>query len=432
MFTAHSKKIRRRLSLRNESGQSLIIVALAIFVVVGFAALAIDTATWYQKHHQSQVAADAAALAAANCLAYSGSGKTCTSTTDTADAIAVATTYAKNNGVTIPASDVSFDNPTYPSEITVTTPNSGRALFAGVFGITSGTQVAKSTATWKSTSSDCSSAGTGCDLIFANNSSCSGGVTLTTNGSPPTIEGGIQSEGSITSSYTGNPSWSSKPTYQTGCSGPSTSSTQTPWTSPAHTQSLPSDYPNDWPVDYRDYYPACPGYSELTDTEISCTGPSGTPSYCTEAGSSFSNPTTANQVYCAYGTGTPANPATWNGSITQNNTIAATYIGGTVSISNGGNGTVSPAPGNHLLAYAAESGSSALSVNMTGTTSLEGDMFAPFGTATVSLGGTPSGAGIFIEAFDVNFSSNGTPSAAGPADNASGQPPPAPSDALLN
>ena len=76
-------------------GQAMVIAAAAMFVVMLMAALAIDTAAGYQRRHQAQVAADAASLAAANCLADAGeTGDACTSTTDTTDAVRVATTIA--------------------------------------------------------------------------------------------------------------------------------------------------------------------------------------------------------------------------------------------------------------------------------------------------------------------------------------------------
>ena len=90
-----------------EAGQSLVILALAMVVMLGMAALGIDVATWYTEHHQTQVVADSAALAAANCLAHPNvgpSGASCSSSTDTTDATNVAIAYAAANGVTITAS----------------------------------------------------------------------------------------------------------------------------------------------------------------------------------------------------------------------------------------------------------------------------------------------------------------------------------------
>lgn len=443
-------KRRRRSLLRDESGQSIIIVALALFAVVGFTALAIDVATWYQRHHQAQVAADAAALAAANCLVYAGTtGQTCTSTTDTTDAIAVATNYAKSNGVTIPASDVSFDNATYPSVITVTTPDTSPALFAGIFGIGTTTQTAKSSATWKDTGKNCATAGIGCQLIFANDNSCSGGITIATNGTGNSaqINGGVQSNGSITlAKSTGNPTYNSVATYPAGCSGPSTTSAVAPWANPGVNDTVPKNWPNDWPVDYRDFYPPCtmpPAqgvYSPLFGY-VNCNPTTGVPSYCDQSGWSFnlSSTDTQNEIYCAYGFGPNVkkdDPSTWNGTISVTGAFMSTLIGGSVSVTNSGTGTSGPKPGNNLWIYAtqpaAPGGGPALNVNISGSGLTSGSMFAPFGTLLVTMGGTPGGAGVFLEGLDVNFTSNGTPSASGPADTSAGYPATALGDGLVN
>ena len=67
---ALSKALRRL--IRDESGQSLVVVVSAMSVLVGVAAFGLDAASWMVKHHQAQVAADAAAMAAAHCLADPG------------------------------------------------------------------------------------------------------------------------------------------------------------------------------------------------------------------------------------------------------------------------------------------------------------------------------------------------------------------------
>src|ERR1700756_3894715 len=87
---------------RGEQGQSLILMLVALTALFAFAALAIDVGQWYEKHHQAQVAADSAALAAANCLATAK----CTSTASGGDASNLATSYASSNGV--PATSVSI------------------------------------------------------------------------------------------------------------------------------------------------------------------------------------------------------------------------------------------------------------------------------------------------------------------------------------
>ncbi len=100
-----------RRARREESGQSLIIVAFAMVVVIGISAMAIDVASWYVKHHQAQVVADAAALAAANCLANPNKGPApqCTSGTDTTTATTVAQAYGTDNGVTLAPNQIHVD-----------------------------------------------------------------------------------------------------------------------------------------------------------------------------------------------------------------------------------------------------------------------------------------------------------------------------------
>lgn len=76
---------------RDEEGAVAVIVALASMALVGFVALAIDVAAWYNAERRLQTAADAAALAAAFEIA---GGKTA------AQAAALAEQEAKKNGFT--------------------------------------------------------------------------------------------------------------------------------------------------------------------------------------------------------------------------------------------------------------------------------------------------------------------------------------------
>ena len=106
-----TKRMWRRAA--DERGQSLVIVTLAMVVVLGMAAVAIDVATWYQKHHQAQVAADAAALAGANCMA-TGS---CTSSS----APGIAQSMCGNNGVATSDCNVSVNVSASTVTVTATT-----------------------------------------------------------------------------------------------------------------------------------------------------------------------------------------------------------------------------------------------------------------------------------------------------------------------
>jgi Flp pilus assembly protein TadG len=126
---AQASGTSRRLALRGQDGQSLVLVILAMVLLMAMAALAVDVSEWYQKRHQAQVSADASALAAASCLAR----HVCTSASASGDAGMTATTYAKSNGVTIPSGDISFDSTN--DRVTVTTATAAPITFAGLFSL---------------------------------------------------------------------------------------------------------------------------------------------------------------------------------------------------------------------------------------------------------------------------------------------------------
>lgn len=128
-------------ALRGERGQSLVMVVLCMFLIILIAAFAIDLAQWYQKHHQAQVSADAAALAAANCLAHG----VCTNTSSTGDAATTATTIASQNQVPVSGS-VTISN----NQVTVTTASAAPVEFGSMFGLNP-TASARAVAAWKTT-----------------------------------------------------------------------------------------------------------------------------------------------------------------------------------------------------------------------------------------------------------------------------------------
>ena len=65
---------------RSDKGQVLVLVALAIFVLLGLAALGIDVGFMYSVRHELQRSADAGALAGASAMKFSG--KDCNDTTN--------------------------------------------------------------------------------------------------------------------------------------------------------------------------------------------------------------------------------------------------------------------------------------------------------------------------------------------------------------
>jgi Flp pilus assembly protein TadG len=349
----------------DESGQSLVIVALSMTVVIAIAAFAIDVGTWYAKHHQAQVAADAAALAAANCLANSGSGKTCTSTSDVTDAQNVAVTYAADNGITITTSQVNVD--TANDTVSVQASPAAPAFFANLFGIHSSTQTANSEAGWTagSSSSACTSPSSGqCAAIYAGNTACSGsGISLQLGsgaGFGVTVEGGVHSEGQanlVNAGFT----WAAGSTFTvtnscyTGSNAPNFSGKQS---------TVVASEP--WPINYG----AAPYFSACTTNCTTVSGVPNVPPYCTQATTSTSGyvfqtinpgqsnaspePPGANQVYCSIGTGNSKDPSTWNGTFqflialpvgTQNGNQSSctsfqvdTFIGGNMTFPGTGNG----------------------------------------------------------------------------------------------
>lgn len=426
--TQKASPSRRRSLLRDESGQSLVVVVIAMFTIIAFAAMAIDLSAWYQKHHQAQVAADSAALAAANCEA---SGK-CNDATATQTAVSYAAT---NSGVTIPSNDVTIANKT----VTVTTPLPAPSFFAaavsGAFGNTKQTAVAK--ASWATYGTACGSGGNPrCAFIFANDNSCSGaGVTITTNGSSASLTGSVISNSNISWSSAGTPASTAYATENVNCGGANGSD----WSGKT-TYTVSPYWPNDWPINYANVYPPCG-----TGLTYQCTGPGGTPSYCTKAAANFGSASgytafsTTSQFYCAYGTSTNyKDPTTWNGTINVTSGFTAstsTFIGGTISISS--TLSLGPYSGSNLLAWAtgtADSSTtcSANAVDLEGSGNsgtISGDLFAPNGGACVNIGGNEAYSG-FIQANDVVYSSHGTDTGKGPITSSSGGDPAPPSDSL--
>jgi hypothetical protein len=113
--------MRSRLArIRCDSGQAFVFVALALFALVGMAALVIDGGSWYRAQRHLQTAADAAALAGAQELPT----KPSTATT-------VALDYAQRNYAGIPDPAVTFpDTATIDVAATATAPG----VFARIYG----------------------------------------------------------------------------------------------------------------------------------------------------------------------------------------------------------------------------------------------------------------------------------------------------------
>lgn len=106
----------------SEQGQSIVIIAVLMFVLIGISALVLDGGLGYANRRQAQNGADAGALAGADVLCGGGSE---------ADARATAKDYVVQNGGLLPAdSDIVFTD----GDITVTANVTHPTFFAGIFG----------------------------------------------------------------------------------------------------------------------------------------------------------------------------------------------------------------------------------------------------------------------------------------------------------
>ena len=426
-------RLLRRLR-SEESGQSLILVSLAMTVALGFSAISIDVAGWYQKHHEAQVVADSAALVAANCLANPGvgpAGNVCSSSTDVSDAQQVAVNYAALNGVPINAGNVTVNTST--DTVQVKASNSSPTFFAGLIGIKTTTQTANSTAGWSSgsTVTPCSQATskTLCSAIYSGDSSCSSGAGVTSGSSSDgftlNISGNIHSEGLLTLANNGSLGPVSGGAPPAVSVAGSCYTAQTMPTKDGYTATQVAS--ETWPINYAasPYFAACSTSAGTCTTSTATNGVTGSPSYCTLATTSSSGYTftdingnnqlpVSGNVYCAIGTGTVSNPATWNGTIQVESTDCSstpkkvTFIGGNVSFSNGANGGTDICYQPDLYNCLVYSTGNVADTNS--TFSWTGDIFAPDGT--IELGSTASGinassTGGMLEGLDVNLQ-NGT------------------------
>lgn len=389
---------------RDERGAVLVIAAVSMVAILGMCAFAIDVGSWYQVERQAQAAADAGALAGANDLPCATAG--CA----TADAQAYVTSNISGATATITAP---YNGSA--SEIEVTVTKVAPSFFGKLLGVNSATVSATAVAqTTQSTT--CSDPGDGCYSIFAMDSSSCGSFLsphydLTLSGLGMTIYGAIHSNGSANSglavlsrfgpstySTASGCSWS--PGLNTFASGPSAEA-------PIST----------WPANYTTDFPACGAGS------APCTGPGGTPSFCTAYSTAATwsvNPSSGN-IYCGVGHGTASVPSTWTGALnvgtglvgSSGTPLEASYVAGSVSLGSFGDyleacgystsgykasacSAAAPALDNYPLIYAVSGNINAGA----GASMLVGDLFAPNGT--ISFYGALASVG-FLEGYDVTY-----------------------------
>jgi secretion/DNA translocation related TadE-like protein len=121
-------------SIRNDRGQATVLTVVFLVALLGAVAMVLDVGSWMREQRDTQSAADAAALAAAQSLPES---------TGTAGALAAEYLNKNRGGV----SGVSFSTKTLANDtVTVTVERQAPGVFAKLFGIDSVTVNAKATA----------------------------------------------------------------------------------------------------------------------------------------------------------------------------------------------------------------------------------------------------------------------------------------------
>ena len=369
----------------------MVIAAGTMLAMLAMAAFAIDVGSWYQVQRHAQGTADAAALAGAQDLPAA-------QTTATADA----TSYVSKN---MPGATPTITFPT-STEIKVVVSTTAKSFLGGLLNVTSANVSASAVASETPGGSTCSSPGVGCYAIYASDANCSSNYSVIFNGAGNTVTGGVQSNGSI--DLIGG-SQQLGPTYYSngsGCKVTTGGSGDTYTSGPTAQAPLTA-----WPFDYSQILTACGGTGQ-----VACTGPGGTPSYCTQAAASYDYPTNAistNNVYCAYGTGTKSDPSTWNGLIyfhsgsfgSSTTPLYGTWIGGTIEVGRQSFLAPQASTPNYPVFYATGSGNCSSSSNggicmVASGSGVNGGMFAPNGTIEVNGG---SGTANFLESKDVNL-----------------------------
>jgi hypothetical protein len=169
-------------------------VAMLLVVILGMAALAIDTGSFDQAETRAQAAADAGALAGADQLSAG-----------TASATTAATTYALDND---PGATISVTTPydSSSSHVKVSVSTSTPAIFGKMLGVASVRVSASAVATEVT--------GSPGDAIFADQG-C-GGQAVTIQGSGVTYNGALQTNGSLM--LNDGPNAFGATTYGKGCS----------------------------------------------------------------------------------------------------------------------------------------------------------------------------------------------------------------------
>jgi Flp pilus assembly protein TadG len=116
-----------RLQVKSERGQVVVLTVVAMVVILGMAAMAIDVGSWYQAKRHDQAVVDAAALAGAQALPD-----------DPSQAVTLAVNYASKNGVTLAPNEIIISSAVGTNDtIRVAAARPAPTFFAKVFGLNS-------------------------------------------------------------------------------------------------------------------------------------------------------------------------------------------------------------------------------------------------------------------------------------------------------
>jgi putative Flp pilus-assembly TadE/G-like protein len=110
--------------LRRESGQTMVMAAIFMVVLLGMAGMVLDVGSWFRQQRVSQATVDSAALAGAQKLP-----------TDPTAARALASSFAAKNGGVAGATFTVSSKWTPNDMITVTQSGSGAGFFSRLFGV---------------------------------------------------------------------------------------------------------------------------------------------------------------------------------------------------------------------------------------------------------------------------------------------------------
>jgi Flp pilus assembly protein TadG len=112
---------------KNERGQAIVLMVLALVVLIGMAALVLDVGAWFRTKRRLQGTADAAALAGAQQLPN-----------DPSAAKSMAQNYADQNGGSVAGGDIVITSTYGPNDtISVKAAKTDPGIFSGVLGISS-------------------------------------------------------------------------------------------------------------------------------------------------------------------------------------------------------------------------------------------------------------------------------------------------------